>query len=360
MERTQVLVIAVVVAALALFGLRLFSGSSEDIELASLGGSQRLGADGAPRDGSSGRPGDPGRSRLGSFGASGTDRGRMGGGGSSDRSGGGDSGRTASGLAIGGTRSGAGSIGTSGSARDGGVVGGAGVVGAAGSGRSGPKAERRGDLVESLGSRPPTKSDLAAPPKPDNGDDVALKLEKPEDIAEQDGHEQDVEKPKDGDEGIKITEQGRIEFPNGGNASGDGGSISFKIKPDWAGSDQTDNALVQVRQEHEWNNRLEIVKNGEFLRFILTDDIGKEADISARITNWQADEEHNIVASWDGEEKRTKLYIDDQLVGENQYTGNLLIKEHTPLYVGSDWRGSNYSGANATLYGFTVSTSPFK
>ncbi|MEO8602461.1 MAG: LamG-like jellyroll fold domain-containing protein [bacterium] len=359
MERGQVLVIAVVVAALALFGLRFFSGSS-DVELASLGRNERLGPDGSPLEDGSGRLGEPGHSRLGSFG-SGVDRSRGGAAGSGDRTGSG-SGRVGSGTIIGGARSGGSGLGISGSTREGASGGSSGSGGpavAAAAGRIGPKTEHRSDLVESLGARPPTQSDLAAPPKPDNGDDVALKLEKTEDIGEQAGREQDVEKPTDGNDGIKITEQGRIEFPNGGNASGDGGSISFKIKPDWSGSDQTDNALVQVRQEHEWNNRLEIVKNGEFLRFILTDDTGKEADISSRITNWQADEEHNIVASWDGQEKRTRLYIDDQLVGENQYSGRLQIQEHTPMYVGADWRGSNYSGANATLYGFTVSTSPF-
>jgi hypothetical protein len=245
-----------------------------------------------------------------------------------------------------------GGVGVSGRARGMGDGG----VGIAGNGGTlGPRAARKADLVDSLGSRPPTQSDLIEPVKPDNGEDVALKIDKPEDISEQNGRDQDVEKPEDSDDGVKVSEQGRIEFPNGGNASGDQGSISFKIKPEWAGSDQTDNALVQVRQEHEWNNRIEVVKNGEFLRFILTDDTGKEADISARISNWQANEQHDIVATWG--EGRTTLWVDGQVVGQNEYPGKLLIKEHTPMYVGADWRGSNYAGLNGTLYDFTVSNS---
>jgi hypothetical protein len=360
MERSHFLVIAIVVAALALFGLRFFSSSSEETELASLGGTDRYGErGGAAGDGSlSGRPGE--RRRLGSMGGgAGSDGGaRLGPGGER----GGGSGRMGSAefAAGGSSRTGGGSLGQSGSGRAGELGGSASGGSAAVVGKLGTSPSRKADLVDSLGSRPPTQSDLDQPVKPQNGDDIALKIDVPDDIQENAGREQDVEKPDESDDGVKVSEQGRIEFPNGGNASGDAGSISFKIKPEWAGSDQTDNALVQVRQEHEWNNRLEIVKNGEFLRFILTDDTGKEADISTRITNWQADEEHDIMASWNSETKRTQLYIDNQLVGENEFNGKLVIKEHTPMYVGADWRGSNYAGANATFYGFTVSTNPFQ
>ncbi|MGD9762247.1 MAG: LamG-like jellyroll fold domain-containing protein [Candidatus Binatia bacterium] len=210
--------------------------------------------------------------------------------------------------------------------------------------------------MDSLSEMPQTHSDLEKPPVPDDGDEIALKVDKPEDITEQQGQDQDVHNPDDGTEGIKITDRGRIEFPNAGNANGDAGTISFRIKPEWAGADHTDNALVQIRNENEWNNRLELVKNGEFLRFIITDDTGKEADISTRITNWQNLEEHDVTATWgDG---RTTLYIDGQVVGQNEYSGNLRFAEGTPMFLGADWRGSAYAGANATLNGFTLSTTP--
>ena len=125
------------------------------------------------------------------------------------------------------------------------------------------------------------------PAKTADGDDVALKIDKPEDIAKQGGEEQNVQEADDGD-GIKITDSSDIKFPN--NVNPDAATISFKIKPDWSGGDQTDNALVELRGEHEWYNRLELVKNGEFLRFIVTADSGQEADISVRINDWQAGE----------------------------------------------------------------------
>ena len=113
---------------------------------------------------------------------------------------------------------------------------------------------------------------------------------------------------------------------------------------------------MQIRQEHEWNNRLEIVKNGEFLRFILTDNTGKEADISARITDWQPNEEKAIEFSWGN--GRTEATIDNQVVGRNEYPGELQFEPNTPMFFGADHPGSTYGSASATIGDFTVGKSP--
>ena len=98
------------------------------------------------------------------------------------------------------------------------------------------------------------------------------------------------------------------------------------------------------------------MKNGKYLRFILTDNTGREADISVDITHWQRGDPHDITASW-GEE-RTSLFIDGQLAGTNTYTGALDIAPGTPMFLGSDYVGSNYVGANSTIRDFTLFNSP--
>ena len=113
---------------------------------------------------------------------------------------------------------------------------------------------------------------------------------------------------------------------------------------------------MQIRQEHEWNNRLEIVKNGEFLRFILTDNTGKEADISARITDWQPGEEKTIEFSWGN--GRTEATVDNQVVGRNEYPGELQFQPSTPMIFGADHPGSTYGSAKATISNFTVAKTP--
>lgn len=366
MERGNFVVIAIVVAAIALFAMRFLSESPEEAQLAALSASDRAGRPGGGGsalgeygEGSDGRGGQR-------FGGSGSDMrgGGHGGAGAhgqgrvSEPGGGGPGGRGGSAATAfgGGTREG-GSVGTSGSGAGGGRGGsGATVAEIGGAGRVVPKAERQANLVESLGSRPPTKSDLERPVPADNGDDVALKVNTTQDITDQDGSATGkVHDADDGDQGVEIGENTRVEFPNAGNASKEG-SISFTIKPEWAGSDPTDNALVQIRQEHEWNNRLEIVKNGEFLRFILTDNTGKEADISTRITDWQPGEEKAVEFSWGN--GRTEATVDNQVVGRNEYPGELQFDPNTPMIFGADHPGSTYGSAKATIGNFTVGKGP--
>jgi hypothetical protein len=247
---------------------------------------------------------------------------------------------------------GSGVLGSSGSGHAAGGFGGGsgGAVNAGGDRGSGvgPKAAQKQNLVDFLGSQPPTQADLATA-KTADGEDVALKLDKPEDIAKQGGQDQGVQQSADGD-GIKITDAGDIQFPNTVNP--DAATISFKIQPDWSGSDQTDNALLELRGEHDWSNRIELVKNGDFLRFIVTPNTGQESDISVRITDWQAGDQHDVQASYgDG---KTNLYIDGRLAGSNQYAGSLEFPQGIPLHVGGDYKGSNYGGASATISGFEI------
>lgn len=362
MERGNFVVIAIVVAAVALFALRFFSESPEDAQLAALSATDRAGHPGTGlgdyAGGSDGRGG-----RLGGPAGVGGTRGGSLGGGSGGASGGsgGFAGRGGSAAVVGGGARAGGSVGTSGSSAGGKGGSGATVADIGGAGRVAPKAERQADLVESLSSRPPTKSDLDRPVQSDNGDDVALKLDTTKDIVEADGQTVgEVKDAENGDQGIKVEANTRVEFPNAGNASKEG-SISFTLKPEWAGADASDNALVQIRQEHEWNNRLEIVKNGEFLRAILTDNTGKEADISFRIADWQAGQEKTINFSWgkdDSGQGRTELTIDNQVVGRNQYPGELQFAPNTPMIFGADHPGSTYGSAQATIGNFVVGKAP--
>jgi len=222
------------------------------------------------------------------------------------------------------------------------------MAGGEGGAHIGPKVQQKQNLVDFLGSRPATETDLAAPHP--EGDDVALKVEKTDDISKQGGHDQDVTQADNGD-GIKISDTGKIQFPNYANS--EAGTISFSIKPEWNGSDQTDNALVEIRGQNEWSNRMELVKNGDFLRFIVTDNTGKEADISVRITDWQAGNSYDVKANWG--QGQTQLFVDNRLASSNQYTGQIEFPQGTPMYIGGDHPGSNYAGANATLGNFTLS-----
>jgi hypothetical protein len=219
-------------------------------------------------------------------------------------------------------------------------------LGSTGDGR-GRRANDNTDIAEFLGSRSTSSSSVAEP----ESEEVALEVRTAEDSAQALSKEA-VFEPDDGGEGLKFTDQSQLTFAQAGGASGEAGTITFDVEPDWAGSDATDNSLVQIRAENQWENRLQLVKNGRYLRFILSDSLGREADISVPIDEWVPGESHSVTASWgDG---RTSLFLDGRLAGSNTYDGQFDISPDTPLYLGSDFRTSDYVGAKATIRGFTV------
>jgi Concanavalin A-like lectin/glucanases superfamily len=344
MDRGQIVVIAVVVAALGLFGLKIWSDRSagDDLLIASNDPS-------ALQDGVAGEGG-------GSFGASGGGHMRGGPGGRLGGPGGSIRGR----RGLPGSRAQGGSGST--------VIGGArgfsgGVLGRSGSSSSGrgdsvvshlpPRSGERSDLVDFLSSQPPSGNEILG----DNNNnsntpgDVALQVKNVTDSSkalESSG----IEEPQNGQDGIHFTDNSQLTFPDAGGASGKAGTISFDIQPDWSGGDQTDNSLVQIRGENQWSDRLQLVKNGRYLRFIIADSQGREADISVPIDAWQPGDSHSVTASWG--DSRTSLYIDGRLAGTNSYDAPFNIPPGTPLHLGSDYSTGTYSGADATISGFTI------
>ena len=109
---------------------------------------------------------------------------------------------------------------------------------------------------------------------------------------------------------------------------------------------------MQIRTPHGWDNRMQLVKNGRYLRFIFTDNTSREADISVPIDHWEPGQAHTVTATWG--EGKTHLYIDGQRVGQNTYSGQFQIPPNTPMYVGSDVPGGTYAGASATIQNFKV------
>ncbi len=363
MERGQMVVIAVVFAALALFGLKVWSDRANEDTLTSdghtVGDQARLGGrDGNVEEfgdsaGGAARPGRSGVGRLGDRNPLRPDGSRGGSSGIGDERGG-ESGRAgvASSGRLGGLPRAGGAVG---GGSGGGIAGSGGVITGEGGALGHDAKARKNNLVDFLSSQPATHQEEL---RPEAEDGVTLKLEKTDDITKQGGLDHDVADSQDG-EGIDVGENGKMQFPN--NVNPDAAKFDITIKPNWSGSDQTDNALIELRGEHEWSNRVELVKNGEFLRFIVTDNTGVESDISYRINDWQAGDEHNIQAQYGPCENSagncTLMYVDGRKVGEKQYNGSLQFAPNTPFFVGGDHNTGAYGGLGGVLKSFKV-TSP--
>ncbi len=191
------------------------------------------------------------------------------------------------------------------------------------------------------------------PPPEDAGPEVLFKLPLNGDV-----------KPEVGSGAIEadglISQGGEIQFPDdaelsvpvGDNVRGEAGSVSFDFRPQWAGSDPTNNSLLAIRDENVWENSLAIVKNGDALRFIIRDSAGGESNVNIPITDWSAGDMRHITATWDG--SSMTLYINGQVVGAAPLDNPLVFKPTTLMHIGSDYPTSPYGGAGGTMGPFTV------
>ncbi len=156
---------------------------------------------------------------------------------------------------------------------------------------------------------------------------------------------------------VEFTEDAQYTLPSGGNVNSDAGTISFAIEPNWTGDDDSNNSLLQIRDEHRWENSLGIVKNFNSLRYIIHDELGVETNVNVYIDQWQPNERHVVTATWD--DTRMTLSVDGEQVGESPLPNPVRFGDSTPMHVGSDFPGSSYRGANARISDLTVrSTAP--
>ncbi len=361
MEKPQFVIIGILAVAIGFFALRF---TSDDVDEYGPGGDRYAMADGGDYgdygDGSSGsgrlgRGNDP--SGGGSRGSIGDRSSRLGPGGTRGGTGGSGSGRGGTETVAGGARGRGGRIGTGVGSRRGGSgrpesssISGAGQRKRASLG-GGSRNDRADVLTAKSGGVDPfydEGNDLDDDPS----DDVVLEVTSKDDVDRKADVLEGVEEGDD-DYWLEVGEDSRTTFPDLGNANPNAGTITLDVKPNWNGADVTDNSLLQIREPHVWENRMQLVKNGQFLRFIVTDNTGHEADISYKIANWQEGDAHNVTATW--EDGTTVLYIDGKQVGTNSYPGKLEFKPTTPMYFGSDHAsGGSYGGADSQIGGFQV------
>jgi len=155
--------------------------------------------------------------------------------------------------------------------------------------------------------------------------------------------------------GCNFSTDSQFALPDAGNLSGEQGSLSFCLQPDWNGSDPGDASLVQLRTPNLWENRMQIFKNGRYMRLILTPNTGLETGGSTDIMNWQSGQQHPIAATWGPDpttgQNMVSFYVDGQMVSQQPYDGQFDVPSQTPLYIGSDMPQGG-PGAGGTLSNF--------
>ena len=160
----------------------------------------------------------------------------------------------------------------------------------------------------------------------------------------------------DVDQGAYFPPDARFAYADSGSVQNNAGTITFWMKPAWTADDPRNASLVQFRTDN-WSNRLQIFKNGVYLRYLFTDNTGTETNISVDMSQphhnppWEPEVWHHIAITW-GDALIT-MYADGKTVGQGTYLGELDVPTGTELYVGSDRAGGG-PGADATLLRFVV------
>jgi hypothetical protein len=137
------------------------------------------------------------------------------------------------------------------------------------------------------------------------------------------------------------------------NLSGEAGSISFCMQPQWGGTDPSNADLVDLHG-NTWENRFKLFKNGETVRFLLWPNSGVEAGVGAKVSSWQSGTWHPVTATY-GPDPTTganmvSLYVDGMLIGQAPYDSQLNLPQ-TPLYIGADVPAGS-PGAQSSLMNF--------
>ena len=82
---------------------------------------------------------------------------------------------------------------------------------------------------------------------------------------------------------VDFTDDAQYSLPAEGHVDGEMGTIAFEIEPHWSGADETNNSLLQIRDEQHLGEHLQLVKNYNSLRFIIIDEAGVETNINVYI-----------------------------------------------------------------------------
>lgn len=117
-----------------------------------------------------------------------------------------------------------------------------------------------------------------------------------------------------------------------GEATADNGAVSFDIDQWWSADDPGEQVLV-AGQTMDQPERLEVIKDGGVLRFVLGDLTGVESGIGVAIATWEPGSAHMITATWGN--GVTELYVDGTLVGQGTYDDLPGVSPGTPLDIGS-------------------------
>lgn len=155
--------------------------------------------------------------------------------------------------------------------------------------------------------------------------------------------------------GVVLGDDSELIFPTEGNVDGTAGTINFTIEPDWEGGDDSNRELVSINRPGDFQNRIRVFKNGEFLRYMFIDAEGADRNLTFSIAEWHPGEPHQVTATWG--EGRLVLYVDGAEAAKLDFNGQLALGPEAQLALGSTGI-DGFAAAGARITDFTVYDRP--
>ncbi|MEO8601445.1 MAG: LamG domain-containing protein [bacterium] len=127
---------------------------------------------------------------------------------------------------------------------------------------------------------------------------------------------------------------------------GGAGSIQFWLMPEWDAGNQDAATLVQLG-----DSGMEIVKDGDALRFRFHDTTGADNSVDAYLADWAPNQWRHVTATWLG--SQLNLYVDGQLVAQNTFATAPDFGQQTNISVGSAFPGGE-PAARSSIVGLHI------
>jgi len=132
---------------------------------------------------------------------------------------------------------------------------------------------------------------------------------------------------------------------------GSAGSIQFWFRPEWDTGNQDSATLVQLG-----DSGMELVKDGDALRFRFHDNAGDDNSVDAYVADWAPQQWRFVTATWLG--PQLNFYVDGQLVSQNSFATGPDLQAVTKIYIGSAFP-SGEAAARSSILGLRVMNRDF-
>ncbi len=122
---------------------------------------------------------------------------------------------------------------------------------------------------------------------------------------------------------------GHDEGVSNNNAAASMGTFTMWVRSHWEGGN---NAGLARFGSGTFENRIDLFKNGPYLRFLLVDNSGLEGGLGIDVSDWHDGDRRMLTVTWG--EGVCALYLDGALAADGRYSDQIMLGPEAAVFVG--------------------------